>query len=240
VSSGGISDLNNNGIPDECDCPVFEAIHVNPMPSIKNRYISFTPRVSYWTPLTAFIQPPLEGKRAAIRVRLVDIDGFPSLNGQYRYVGPPSTYPDVTTPLGEFIAASLQCQPFYMDWGHTEYMHLTGEAIVPDSVYEVQIIAESCTPPLLDESKYSPAVTIVTREWGDVVEPFGGITQPNFTDIAELVDAFRQIEGAIVKPRAQLQPALINPGGNVSFADITMGVNAFRGLAYPFPVPPCP
>ena len=233
-------DANGNGVPDECDCPAFQPIHTNAMPSIKNRYLSFTPRVSYWTPMTAFIDPPLEGKRAAIRVKLVDLDRFPQLNGQVRWVGPPSTYPDVTTPFGEFIAAELQCEPYYQDWGHSEYMHVFGSAIVPNSTYEVQIVAESCRPPLLDESKFSPPVTIVTREWGDVFEPFGGPSQPNFSDITRIVDAFRQAEGAIVKPRAQLQPQVLNPAGNVTFADISACVDGFRGFVYPYTVAACP
>jgi len=233
-------DINGNGVPDECDCPTFQAIHTNAMPSIKNRYLSFTPRVAYWTPMTAFIDPPLVGKRAAIRVKLVDLDRFPQLNGQVRWVGPPSTYPDASTPFGEFIAAQLQCEPYYADWSHAEYMHVYGSAIVPNSTYEVQIIAESCTPPLLDELKFSPPVTIVTREWGDVFEPYDGPSQPNFSDITRLVDAFRQAEGAIVKPRAQLQPQIVNPAGNVTFADISAGVDGFRGFVYPFTVTSCP
>jgi len=219
---------------------VFQAIHTNAMPSIKNRYLSFTPRVAYWTPMTAFIDPPLVGKRAAIRVRLVDLDRFPQLEGQVRWVGPPSTYPDITTPFGEFIAAELQCEPYYQDWGHAEYMHVFGSAIVPNSTYEVQIVAESCTGQLLDESKFSPPVTIVTREWGDVFEPYDGPSQPNFSDITRLVDAFRQAEGAIVKPRAQLQPQVLNPAGNVTFADISAGVDGFRGFVYPYTVAACP
>jgi hypothetical protein len=219
---------------------MFQPIHTNAMPSIKNRYISFTPRVSYWTPMTAFIDPPLVGKRAAIRVKLVNLDRFPQLNGQVRWVGPPSTHPDALTPFGEFIAAPLQCEPYYQDWGHAEYMHVFGSAIVPGSTYEVQIIAESCTGQLLDESKYSPPVTIMTRKWGDVIEPYGGLSQPNFGDITRVVDSFRQAEGAIVKPRAQLQPQVVNPGGNVSFADISTCVEAFRGFVYPYAVGACP
>ena len=183
VASGGTMDANGNGVPDECDCPVFQPIHTNAKPSIKNRYISFTPRVSYWTPMTAFIDPPLVGKRAAIRVKLVDLDRFPQLNGQVRWVGPPNTHPDALTPFGEFIAAELQCEPHYQDWGYAEYMHVFGSAIVPGSTYEVQIVAESCTGQLLDESKFSPPVTIVTRQWGDVFEPYGGLSQPNFGSV---------------------------------------------------------
>jgi len=224
-------DVNGNGVPDECDCPIFQPIHTNAMPSIKNRYISFTSRVSYWTPKTAFIDPRLEGKRAAIRVKFVNLDRFPELNGQVRWVGPPSTYPDATTPFGEFIASQLQCEPYYADWSHAEYMHAFGDAIVPNSRYEVQIVAESCTPPLLDETKFSPPVTIVTQKWGDVAEPNGGASQPNFSDITRLVDAFRQAEGAIVKPRAQLQPQTVNPAGNVTFSDISTGVARSAGLS---------
>lgn len=81
-----------------------------------------------------------------------------------------------------------------------------------------------------------------TDKWGDIVPPFatvGGSIQPDFRDIASIVDKFKDLEGAPAKAYADLETNV--PDLRVDFNDIAGCVDAFKGIPYPFDGPSgCP
>jgi hypothetical protein len=172
---------------------------------------------------------------------------------QVRWLGPPAEYQEGTgSTLPRFLASPLQCTPHFRDWSpaalsaefggdaDTSGIYAYGAEVVPCSLYLLQQIDVRCSN-LSNESCYSVPGTAQTGEWGDIVSPFGGISQPNFGDISAVVEKFRALSGAVTKPRAQLQPNVVNPAGDISFADISVCVESFRGFAYLQAGPdPCP
>ena len=84
---------------------------------------------------------------------------------------------------------------------------------------------------------------VTTGKWGDVVPPFAGgpAPQPDFGDIASLIDKFQAMPGSPIKARAQLQPNVPDPSQPIDFRDIADGISAFTGGLYPYDVPAmCP
>ena len=62
-------------------------------------------------------------------------------------------------------------------------------------------------------------------------------TQPDFKDIAGVVQSFVAAPGAPIKARAQLQPNVPDPDVNVDFKDIAEAVAAFVTHTYPYDGP---
>ena len=104
------------------------------------------------------------------------------------------------------------------------------------------------------ESSFSTPLELTTSLWGDVADVFNGCTilpsgyqdcwappdgDADFDDITAVVDKFRNLPGALMKPRADLAPKA--PDRLIDFVDIPWAVDAFRGLPYPFDGPgECP
>jgi hypothetical protein len=216
------------GVSNDCTSSVSAA--QTPTPSqeavAKNRYISFVPGNS--------------GTDAAIRVRLAELTStFSTFDGQYRWVGPPAQYPEVGG--GTFMAAPLLCDPYYTNWGSVGTLHVYGADIVPGATYEVQLVHEDCNERLAFETNYSTSWSVTNQKWGDIVEPFGGTSQPSFADVSAVLSSFRGEQAAPIKSRAQLTPNVPNPGAPVNFANVAAVLDAFRGVPYPFSGPePCP
>jgi hypothetical protein len=140
-----------------------------------------------------------------------------------------------------FKAATLQCNPFYSDWSGVGVLAVYDDAIVPGGTYELRAISDSCDPQ--QQASYSTPLAVVTvPRWGDVVTPFSPPSptlQPDFGDISALVEKFRNLPNAPAMARADVYPSL--PDQILDFSDIATVVDAFRGVAYPFPGPtPCP
>lgn len=171
---------------------------------------------------------------------------FSAFEGLYRWVGAPSEFVESTANSTPVYAAMVGCDPHYQDWSAIDLLHVGGAEIVPSSVYEIQSIAEGLD--INVESNYSAPTSIVTSRWCDVVIPYSPPStseQPDFGDVAAMVNKFRSLTGAISKPRALLVgegasgiPVL---GINVDFSHISAVVDAFRNKPYPFAGPvPCP
>jgi hypothetical protein len=209
---------------------------------LKNRFIS--------------IVPGNLGTQSAIRVTLVSLQrpdppnlaspppDFSAFEGQVRWVGSPSDYTESITQATTFKGATLQCDPYFMDWGSVGLVHIFGSEIMPSSEYELAVISPDCDP--ADETNYSGSLTVRTGVWGDIVDPIqqpapASRTQPDFGDLSGIVDKFRASPSAPIVARTMLQPDVPNPLTQVSFSDISACVDAFRGAAYPFQGPaPCP
>jgi len=171
------------------------------------------------------------------------------MNGCARWVGKPGTFYEAQGPpvSGPYKAARLQCTPFYLNWiAETASGPITvvGAEITPSSEYSVQTYAASCKGAEAGCTDVSTAVTMYTRRSGDVETPFNPpatSAQPDVTDVAQLVNKFKNVAGALGKAIAQLQPNLPDPNTNINVLDILAVVDAVRGFAYSFSGPcPCP
>jgi hypothetical protein len=206
------------------------------VPYSKSRAISF--------------QPGNPGHSTALRVKLASLHhpsppytggqgiSYSSLEGKFRWVGPPSEYIESTSTNTPFTAATLQCTPYYHDWGTTGLLHVFGAEIVPSSTYEIQAVSEGC--PTVSSFIYSPLFQVVTGRWGDVETPFNppaNTQQPDVGDLAALVSKFRSAPGAPIKARSMLSGAVPNLVGDVDFGHISSCVDAFRGMGYPYSPP---
>lgn len=221
-----------------------------------NCFVPSIPTAAGGGPMSRYVavQPGNAGEQTAIRVKLTALlqtsggetagssSQFAGFEGQYRWAGPPAQYPEGTNPIPTFFAAAaLQCTPHFTDWGALGTVHVYGAEIMPFSSYDVQLLHEECAPGINDPSVYSSALNVPTAVWGDALPPFGSVAdrnnQPNFIDIAGVVEKFRDAVGAPAKARTQLQPNLVDPAQDVGFNDISTDVEGFRGLGYPFAGP---
>ena len=212
------------------DPPGAEVAHV-----AANRYISFT--------------PANPGRLTALRVTLADLPApFSIFNGIKMWVGEPreiSENAGKTTPLPHpsFMNANLQCEPYCMDFGSVGVLHVTNDEIVPGAVYDVQAI--DCDCEVDNEGDYSTPARITTSIWGDVVGTCAVIpcTPPNGvvgipTDVTAVLDKFKNLEGAPIKARCDIEPA--RPDLLVNITDVMFVLDAFRGFDYPFEPGPAP
>ncbi len=172
---------------------------------------------------------------------------YSALEGQVRWVGPPTQYVESASSGTPFYASQLQCDPYYQDWSTVGLLHLFGSAIVPSSVYEVENLAASCQGDEAGCAAVSAPLSIVTTRWGDVVEPFNPpstTSQPDFADIGALVNKFKSAAGAPIKARALLAGTNANgdidPTPDLGFTHISACVDAFKGLPYPYTIASCP
>ena len=199
------------------------------------------------------------GSETALRVVLVSLHHvnppytggasvpFTSFEGQVRWVGPPVQYVESVSSGLTFYASQLQCDPYYQDWSTVGLLHVTGSAIVPSSVYEVENLAASCQGNEASCTAVSSPLSISTTRWGDVVDPFNPpstTTQPDFGDIGALVNKFKSAVGAPIKARALLAGTnangVVDPSPDLGFTHISACVDAFKGLPYPYTIASCP
>ncbi len=259
-SPANLEDNNSDGIPDVCEPAIPSMPEPASFPQSKSRFISF--RVPSSTVAGA--------AETALRVKLVSLHHveppyaggptvpFTSFEGQVRWVGPHTTYVECPACGVPGFIASLQCTPYYQDWssiaaiygGFIPNLHVTGSAIVPSSIYEVQNVAASCAGIEASCTAVSAPLTISTIRWADVAAPFNPpslTAQPDVADIAALVAKFRQDLGAPIKPRVLLagndafgnfnMATLVN---DMNFTHIAACVDAFRGKEYPHTIAACP
>ncbi len=152
---------------------------------------------------------------------------FPPAGGCSEAPGLPTT----------FVAASLQCEPFYTDWIAWGTVHVYGDFVLPNGLYQIQAIAESCD--MISESSYSEPLAVATSRWGDLVTdctttpcgpPDGLVGVP--TDVTAALDKFKNLPGAVKKVRCDLEPGM--PDLTVNITDVVQVLDAFRGFDYPF------
>lgn len=87
---------------------------------------------------------------------------------------------------------------------------------------------------------------MTTSLWGDLLEtcavtpcspPNGEVGIP--TDVTAVLDKFKNLEGAPIKARCDLEPD--SPDLAVNISDVSAALDAFRGFPYPFDGPQgCP
>lgn len=233
LADGTTVDIDGNCVPDVCDPSI--APMAEPNGQLKSRYISFISTNA--------------GCNTAIRVKLVSLyhpdppvptKDFTAFEGEYRWIGPPTTYPEDVELAGFiFTGAQLQCTPHFADWSTVGLVHAFGSEVVPDSIYEIQMVDSTC-PDLNDPSCYSAILEVRTGRWGDVIEPFAhnsNTQQPTIADILIIVDKHL---GTLlpIKARTQMIPNVPMPNFRVSVAaDAIAVVDAWLGGFYPFDGP---
>ncbi len=255
IASGASADVNVNDIPDECEPATLEG---DPAGVMKNRSLL----VSVPAPVSA------AGAITALRVALVDLQNpqppnlvccppqdFSSYEigatctdsgGCARWVGKPGTFLESqdNPPFGSFRAARLQCTPLYRNWSEEAEFSIIGAEIVPSSTYHVQNVAELCRGNEAACAAVSAPLVLSTGRYGDIVAEFSPpshTTQPDVTDVSQVVSKFKNVGGAPPKAIAQLQPNLPELNTDVNVSDIVQCVDAYKQFAYPFSGPcPCP
>jgi len=247
-------DSDDDGIGDLCDPPV--AVVPDPEGD-KTRSISFSaPPSATATPGQTAIKVTMIDLQHPIPANLSqfpppDFSGFEvgtcsDPGGCARWVGKPGTFYESQGPpqSGPYRAARLQCEPYYHDFGGEGLFHVIGAEIVPSSAYEVEVFSVVCKGVEDTCTAASAPVTMYTRRYGDVEEPYNPpstTNQPNAIDVAQLVNKFKSLPGAPIKARVQVQPNLPELNASVNALDIASVVDAVKGFAYVFSGPcPCP
>jgi len=227
--AAGAPDANANGIPDVCEYAAPEAPVATGEAARTNRYLRFSAP-----------PPAIAGVvEEVVRVRIVNLDGYPTPTADVLYLGPPFTAPeeDSTQPGMTFAAAPLQCDPYAHAWSAEGVISAYGAELMPGSVYDVQRAGASCADLLTNEACWSAPLTITTAKYGDVwpVYDWENISpQPDFNDIAAVVQKFLAAgpASAPIKAVAQLQPNCVFPDRAIDFRDIAAAVEAFLGTPY--------
>ncbi|MDO8629053.1 MAG: hypothetical protein Q7R41_01045, partial [Phycisphaerales bacterium] len=123
------------------------------------------------------------GETTAIRVQLMSLHDvsppytngsnlpipFALFQGQSQYVGPPASYTESNSDTTTFMASMLQCTPYYQDWSTISLLHIGGEAILPNSSYDVEILDVSCMNIEDTCTAVSAPLTSLTAGSGNVV-----------------------------------------------------------------------
>ncbi len=225
----------------------------------KCRFISFN------APAPTLVEGSVE---TALRIKLTSLHhvappysggstiAFTAFEGLSVWIGPPATYVESSATQTPFRAAIFSCVPIYRDWSTEGLLHVTGSAIVPSSIYHVESVAAACTgvegtaPECQSGGQnVSSQLEIRTTRWGDVEIPYSPPStaeQPDFGDIAALVNKFRSLPNAPIKARALLSGydafGAFNTGileFDLSFSHIARCVDAFRGIPYPYKMGRC-
>lgn len=206
--------------------------------------------------------PGHPGVSTAIRVHLTSLhhvsppySGGPSIpfttfEGQDRWAGPTVQYIESNSSGITFHASKLQCMPHYQDWGSILMLHINGSAIVPSSIYDVDILDSSCMGNETGCAAILDSYTIGTSRWADLELPYNPPStsaQPDFADVSALVNKFKSLPGAAAKARALLAGddafgsfSVNTMGQDLSFTHIAACVDAFRGKSYPYVIESCP
>ncbi len=232
-----------------------------PSPPVVDSSPAKTRFISMEIPEASFPCGPPGGGQLAVRVTFTSLHHvnppynigpstpFTAFEGQVRWVGPPRQYIESSSTPSPFYASMLQCTPHYRDWSTVGLLHVTGSAIVPSSIYEVQTVSSSCAGNEQNCLSVSAPVTISTSRWADVAEPYNPpdpTTQPNISDMVAMVNKFRGGPGGLIKARVLIAapnafgeitvPVLTN---DFNFSHIASCVDAFRGNPYPYKMGMC-
>ena len=194
------------------------------------------------------------GRQTAIQVTAVDLPSpHEHLNGATLWLGAPSEVSengssvDPVPGFENFVAATLQCDPLYLDWSVVGTVYAYHELIIPGGTYGVRALDADCSP--ADEANYSEPLFVTMGRWADPVGTFdngtGEWNGPDgsvdvATDVVALLDKFGSSPTSPSKTRADLEPS--TPDLIINITDVTSALDAFAGSPYPFvpASPDCP
>jgi len=256
IINGTSEDNNGNGVPDECECSIScDPPQLPEYVVAKNRYISFVPGNA--------------GQQIGLRVTLTTLPAdpphydFTSYQGTHVWVGPVTEICEnsgqssppaegcgvawIGGPALTMQYANLQATRHCYDFGSVGLLHVTDCEIVPGGTYDVQAIHCDCDPS--GEVNYSEPLTIHTSPWGNLCGPYdlpsNKWSEPDegvdvTVDVTACLDKFKNVFGALIKPRSDVDPNVPDGKINVS-TDVTCILDAFKNYPYPFTGPgTCP
>ncbi len=130
-------------------------------------------------------------------------------------------------------------------------LSLHHEGIIPNGVYDIQVIDQQCPN---DEGSYSTPLTMTQSRWGDVCGPgpggacsavADGIVDVT-NDVLGILDKFSNLNN-LQKARADIEGVGLPPPQEVDMKvnvamDVLYALSAFMGAPYPFAPsgpPPC-
>lgn len=198
----------------------------------KNRYISMS-------------VPSNGGEPMALRVTLTSLmspqygtgPDFSAFEGENRWVGPPVFSTENDNDPTPFIAAPLQCTPYYHDWSTLELFHVYGDAVVPGSLYDVVVLDQDCAGTESTCSEISSELQIATRcRWADTCDTCGEV--PQQCDYINSIIKFER-QATEGKAHLQLQPNIPDPTRTINVRDVlsTIRTRYFSANNYPYPWP---
>jgi hypothetical protein len=227
-------DANSDGLADACDkCPnnplktVPDASGCSSPPPLLGRFIPY--------------DPPGLGISSALRVELTSLyhpnppnnpccpgPDFSSMEGQYRWVGPPQQIMDMQATYPQSVSyAALQCTPHYTNWDEQlagGKLYIMGKEIIPSSHYLLEVFPQSGGGPI-------ETLELMTSRWGDINSATLGT--PNALDVGMQVDKVKGLSLSL-RPVHKLLPALVNPAAAINAAEIGAAADAVKGMAYPY------
>ena len=229
-----LRDEDNEPISSLVTIPARITISTDPLLRVsKNRYLTLTEMGSLWRP-------------QALRVTFKDLPApYDDRIGTTMWVGKPfpvsenGNRADPQVGIDNFLAARLQCDPFFTDWAQLGVVEVFHHDIIPGGIYEVEVFDEG-DPPTAATDTPGP-VTFTTARWGDLVGQFdattGTWTGPDGTvgitsDVVAMIETFQSLPGFTRKVHIDVSPA--TPDSAVTILDIVFVIDAFRGFEYPF------
>ncbi len=262
IASGGSTDGDGNGVPDECD--ISAPAPPSPEDSLtqtctldtecgdaacvagvcyvaKNRYVSIDPN------------PSNAGVQTARRISL-DLGGGTS--HVLGWIGAPIVTPVAGPETSPQLLARIVDFPsrHYRDWSVDDLVQPWVDATLqvgdcetsPQHAYLIQSIAAGSDE--ANEANYSTPLALgTTPDFGDVIGGESGAPPDgnrNFRDISAIVRGFQSSQ---TEPKVwlDLQGGTDTPAvpdfSDISFQDITHAVSGFQGGLYPFAAPcACP
>lgn len=178
----------------------------------------------------------------------VDPPDFSGEEGTYRYLnflrdddGNPVTS-CLSSPsfLTYYACATLRCDPEYADWSDIsggEIFHVTGNAVIPDSIYGVAHLAASCMGIEETYALASEEVEIASARYGDA--DLSGVV--NVTDVVITVDVMKAVEGAVWEYQCYVcNPVPVPHKESCNVTEIVLHDDALKLVAYPLPISECP
>lgn len=140
-----------------------------------------------------------------------------------------------------FMSATLQCDPFFADWGPLGIVQVYHRHIIPDAAYEIEVFdIDNLTTPVTSRMG-------ATSRWGDVAgnfDPTSGTWPPPdgrvdvTVDAVGILDGFANRPNAPAKARTDLEPS--TPDRKINITDVVFALDAFSGRPYPFAPGPAP
>lgn len=243
-------DANGNGQPDDCEFALQTPLQPQPENVDKNRFISF-------------VVPPLNVTQqdTALRVRLTslhhpvlppDAPDLTAHEGEVRFVVPFAFDEQTGQPLLDcvdsaaltttFKCANLSCNPMYLDWSGLlagETLHVTDEAIVPSSIYDVAMLSADCVGTEATCTLATTDLPVATTRWGDT----NGDGLIAVADIVLAVDVLKDISGAAPLNQAKMIPNDPDPtkAPRITIGDVVQVLDALKFFPFPLAGPSaCP
>ncbi|MEK6675877.1 MAG: hypothetical protein AABZ47_09520 [Planctomycetota bacterium] len=183
------------------------------------------------TEITGDLGPPADITIAACSI----LPDASAIGGRYLSVAPTETFSPVAIRIsGRSDQPAVACVSKYVQsdgslgdspvflssisWGT---MHITGEEIIPDTVYSVQIDCGTEGEPAL-----SPSADVRTWVWGDV----NNTGQADTDDILLVIDASQGVLSGVTLEGVDVAGCL--PNGEIDTDDILSVLDAAQGVPY--------